>query len=256
MTKLGKVAVKALFDRLKSSLDVDAGLIRDLAQDRMSNEYQSIFSMDQPLVSVCVGTYNRAELLTNRCIPSILDQTYQNLEVLVVGDACSDDTADRIAAIGDPRLRFVNLPQRGQYPENPRLRWMVAGTQSVNHALRLARGAFITHLDDDDEYLPNRIEALVRFAQDRRLDLIWHPFLAERVDGTWYERECGEFQMGGITTSSSFYHRWFSRIEWNPRAYRWREPGDWNRFRKFKYLGVNAERYPEYLLKHYKERQQ
>ena len=70
----------------------------------------------------------------------------------MVGDCCTDDTAERISHIRDDRLRFVNLSERGRYPEEPYLRWMVAGTVPFNHALSLTRGQFVTHLDDDDEY--------------------------------------------------------------------------------------------------------
>lgn len=251
-----KTIIKEWFDLIRCWIDVDPRLREQFYRDRKTEGYQSVFHRPEPLVSVCVGTYNRAELLTERCLPSILNQNYRNLEVVVVGDACTDDTANRVARIDDPRLRFVNLPQRGRYPANPRLRWMVAGTSSINHALTLARGDFITHLDDDDEYMPTRIEKLVNFAQRSRLDLVWHPFLAEDGNGTWHERPCLTFQMGGVTTSSSFYHQWFRNVPWDPLAYRLREPGDWNRFRKLKYVGVNAQRYPEILLKHFKEHSQ
>ena len=82
-----------------------------------------------------MATFNRAPLLLSRCLPSILKQTYGNIEVIVVGDACTDATAELIHEIPDRRLRFLNLPQRGHYPTDPNLRWMVAGTQSVNTAL-------------------------------------------------------------------------------------------------------------------------
>src|SRR5262249_7768435 len=105
----------------------------------------------RPLVSVCVATYNRVDLLTERCLPSILGQTYDCLDVVVMGDGCTDGTADRVDRIGDPRVRFVNQPA-GRYPDDPTRRWMVAGTPALNRGLDLARGDFVTHLDDDDEY--------------------------------------------------------------------------------------------------------
>jgi hypothetical protein len=46
------------------------------------------------------------------------------------------------------------------------------------------------------------------------------------------------------------------QIGWDPLAYRYGEPGDWNRFRKLKYLGARAERHDGALLKHYRERNQ
>ncbi len=55
--------------------------------------------------------------------------------MLIVGDHCTDDTAERIAALGDPRIRFINLPARGVYPAEPFARWCVAGAAPMNHAL-------------------------------------------------------------------------------------------------------------------------
>src|SRR4051794_27218462 len=153
----------------------------------------------------------------------------------------------------DQRIVFVNLPERGNYPEQPMLRWMVAGSAAMNAALRLAKGDFITHLDDDDEFPQDRIARLVNFIKETRADLVWHPVWYERPNGTWGLRQCMRFACGGVTTSSVFYHKWFRRIEWDLQAYRYYEPGDWNRFRKIRFLGARLQRYPEALLKHYKQ---
>jgi glycosyltransferase involved in cell wall biosynthesis len=231
-------------------------LRRALAQARRSDAYQEAFQAAQPLVSVCVGTYNRAELLTRRCLPSILAQDYPAFEVIVVGDACSDDTAARVAALADRRIHWVNLPQRGRYPAEPDLRHMVAGTATVNHALRLARGAFVTHLDDDDEYLPGRLSALVGLAQAARAEFVWHPFWYQDggANGTeWVRRDVPVLRRGTVSTGAIFYHSWWRRIPWDPRAYWYREPGDWHRIGKFLRLGCRVARHPEPWLRHYTE---
>lgn len=243
-------------DALRCSLDIDPTLIREFEEARLSEEYNRVYTEDCPKVSVCVATYNRGSLLIDRCLASIRAQDYKNLEIIVVGDACSDDTADRIAAIGDDRIRFVNLPERGRYPENPTLRWMVAGTAPINVALEMATGSFITHLDDDDEYSPDRIRLLVEFMQDKRADLVWHPFERQYNNWWWSINEAKEFEAGRVTTSSIFYHKWFSNIPWDINAYRYYEPGDWNRLRKIRYLGANLARHPGYLLRHYREQNQ
>ena len=235
--------------------DVPRQLVQEFRQERRSSEYRSSFRKVDPLVSVCVGTYNRADLLTQRCLPSILGQTYSNLEVIVIGDACTDETPQRVASIEDDRIRFENLPVRGDYPAEPELRWMVAGTATVNRALALAAGDFITHLDDDDEYVPARIESLLGFMQERQLDLVWHPFDIQSADGSWSVRKADRFEFEQITTSSVFYHRWLARVPWDALAYRYGEPGDWNRFRRFRRLGVRSARFPGVLLRHYGERQ-
>lgn len=243
-------------DALRCKLDLDDALLDEFQSTRRSPSYQSVFDNERPLVSVCVATYNRAELVTDRCIRSILEQDYGNLEVIVVGDCCTDATAELISGLADSRLRFINLPERGRYPEEREWRWMVAGTVPMNHALSLVRGDFVAHLDDDDRYAPDRIGKLVRFAQQQRADLVWHPFWQQTPSGGWVLNPSDRLIHGQVTTSVLFYHRWFARIPWDINAYKYREPGDYNRLRKIKYLGAHGHRFPEPLAWHYRERAQ
>lgn len=241
---------------IRSHFDVGPRVRRLFGEARETPEYQGAYEKRDPLVSVCVATYNRAELLVSRSLPSLLSQTYPNLQIVVVGDGCTDDTAERVASLSDRRIFFVNLPKRGDYPDDPHLRWMVAGTAALNHALSLAKGDFITHLDDDDEHSADRIETLIRIIQDARADLVFHPFEVETVSGEWQLNRASAFDLGQVTTSSVLYHRWFRRLGWDPFAHRYGEPGDWNRFRKFNYLGARVARHDGPLLKHYRERNQ
>ena len=258
LRRLGRMAsrldeMELELDMLRSNIELGSDAYATFQTERQSAKYQAVFDEATPLVTVCVATFNRSKLLTERCIPSILNQTYRNIELIVVGDCCVDDTAERVARIEDSRLSFINLPQRGHYPEDPYRRWMVAGTTPINHALSLAKGSFISHLDDDDSFLPERIEKLVTFAQAQRADVIIHPFLAETSDGAWVLAKAENFKRNEITTSSLFYHRWFASIGWSLDAHLLAEPGDWNRLRKFKYLGAKYAFYPEPLLQHFRE---
>jgi len=236
-------------DILKSRMEVDAALIAEFQEWKASHTLSV-----RPLVSVCVATYNRAQLLAERCLPSVLGQSYEHLEVVVVGDGCTDETARRVAAIRDPRLRFLNLEHRRDYPADPLRRWMVAGTPALNKALARSRGELITHLDDDDEYLPQRLEKLVGFIRDEACDLVWHPFWYEDHEGRWLLNDAGEFAFAHVTTSSVVYRSWFKKIPWDPEAHLLMEPGDWNRFRRLRFVGPVCRRFPEPLLRHYRER--
>lgn len=233
-------------DMLKSSLDVPRELVEEFFEWKARSPVP-----EHPLVSVAVATYNRAEVLTERCIPSVLGQSYENLELIVVGDHCTDDTEEAVARIDDPRIKFVNLPEKSIYPEDPRRRWMVAGTPPTNKAFSMAQGDYITQLDDDDEYLPERLEKLVTFAGENECDFVWHPY--------WVEDESGErlvkaksFSYGQVTNASAFYRSWFKKIEADINSHRLMEPGDWNRFRKIKYINPVCMRYPEPLLKYHR----
>lgn len=238
-------------DSFKSSLEVPEALVDEFCDWRAKTPIP-----DRPLVSVIVATYNRSRLLTERCIPSVLNQAYENLELVVVGDGCTDETEEAVTRIRDPRLRFVNLPERGVYPTDPEQRWMVAGTPAMNKGLAMATGDYITHLDDDDEYLPDRLQKLVRFATQNGCDLVWHPFFWENADGDWKINEAFKLTFSQVTTSSVLYRSWFKRIHWDNRSNRIMEPGDWNRLRRIKYIGPTSMRYSEPLLRHYRERNQ
>ena len=238
------------FDILSSSLEVPREFVEEFSEWKKRNPVP-----ERPLITVAVATYNRARLLAERCIPSILGQTYDNLELIVVGDNCTDETEELLGRIKDPRLKFVNLSTRGSYPEDPVRRWMVAGTPAMNRALEMSRGHFITHLDDDDEYVPDRLEKLVAFASENGYDFVWHPYWWENTKGEWRLNEAPDFAYSRVTTSSIFYASWFKKIHWDIDAHRLQEPGDWNRLRKFKYVGPVTGRYPEPLLNHYRQRQ-
>lgn len=241
---------------MRSARDLGLYAPMQFRRARKAAEYRAVYDKPDPLVSILIATYNRAQLLRERSLRSAMAQTHRNIEIIVVGDACTDETAEVMAQVTDPRVRFVNLAQRGNYPDDPEMRWMVAGTVPLNHALSIARGDFITHLDDDDEHAPDRIEQLLAHIRQSRADLLFHPFRFETDECDWQINEAASFAYGRVTTSSIFYHSWFRQLRWDPLAYRYREPGDWNRLRKIAYLGAQTIRHPAVLLSHYRQRNQ
>jgi hypothetical protein len=88
----------------------------------------------------------------------------------------TDDTANRIAALGDSRIRFLNLPFRSAYPEGPTDRWLVSGVMPYDRAVELCRGGVGASLDDDDEFLPGHIEVLLELALERRAEFVYMSF--------------------------------------------------------------------------------
>jgi len=79
-----------------------------LARIRASEGWRCAYAEPEPLVTVRIATKDRAELLVERALASVRRQTYSRWEAVVVGSACSDDTEERIAALGDSRIRFHN----------------------------------------------------------------------------------------------------------------------------------------------------
>jgi glycosyltransferase involved in cell wall biosynthesis len=104
-----------------------------------------------PDVSVVIPTCNRPELAT-RAVAGALAQTHGNLEVVVVIDGPDEPTAQALAEIGDERLRVIALPERGKAPN------------ARNVGARHARGRWTALLDDDDEWLPAKIDTQLRLA--------------------------------------------------------------------------------------------
>lgn len=100
-----------------------------------------------PLVSVITITYNRADLI-HRCIESIQKQTYQNYEHIIVDGNSEDDTENVVKGYNDPHIRYIKLHTKGPQVQ------MKAGSS-------VAKGKYVTFLDDDDEYLPHKLEKQV-----------------------------------------------------------------------------------------------
>jgi glycosyltransferase involved in cell wall biosynthesis len=240
----------------RSRNDIPAELILQFEHEKESPTFLSTYTLDEPLVSVCTGTYNRSKLLAERAIDSLINQTYKNIEIVVVGDGCTDNTQDVLASFGDSRIKFINLEERGAYPPDGLRRWMVAGTTAVNKALELAQGDFICHCDDDDRFDPQRIEKLVNVMREQSPHFIYHPFHYQQYSGDWAINKATRLELGYVTTSSMFYHRWFKQIPWDIEAWRYNEPGDWNRIRKIRYIGAKMLRYNEPLIWHYREQNQ
>ena len=100
-----------------------------------------------PKVSVIIPTHNRAALLP-RAVKSALSQTLEDIEVIIIDDASTDDTRQIIAAFHDPRVRCI------RHEMNQHL------ATTRNTGIANARGEYVALLDDDDELLPNALEEL------------------------------------------------------------------------------------------------
>ncbi len=118
---------------------------------------------EAPIVSVVIATYNRPAALRH-AIQSVIDNAFTDWELIVVGDACTDDTAACVAAFNDSRIRFVNLPVRCGYQSGPN-----------NHGVELARGRYVAFLNHDDLYLPDHLAMCVAELDASGADFVWVP---------------------------------------------------------------------------------
>lgn len=136
---------------------------------------------ENPLVSVYVPTYNRGEVLIERAVSTVLNQTYRHFEFIIVGDHCTDNTEELVSKIDDSRIRFYNLPERTyRYPETIENHWLAGPVIAANKALELVRGKWIARIDDDDTWTPDHIESLLRFAQEGQYELVSGQLIEER----------------------------------------------------------------------------
>ncbi len=103
-----------------------------------------------PRVSVVIPTYNQEQYISV-ALESVLNQTYQDFEIVIVNDASSDHTLDQILKFNDSRIRLFNLPHnQGE-------------SAATNHGIAQARGELIAILHSDDVYVPEKLEKQVNF---------------------------------------------------------------------------------------------
>jgi glycosyltransferase involved in cell wall biosynthesis len=190
-----------------------------------------------PLVSVVIPTWNRGELLAARTIPSVLTQTYPQLEIVIVGDCCTDNTAQLLASLKDPRIHFLNLPERGQYPSGKKALWQVAGSVPKNKGLDLCRGNWIAPLDDDDVFTPDHIESLLGYAQMNDLELVYGKMRIEETTGRWKEKGLVNQQMS-IQNSTMLFRSYLKLFRSDINAWRYGLTGDYQRTIRYRETGV------------------
>ena len=102
-----------------------------------------------PAVTVVIPTYNYGRFI-GEAIRSVLTQTFQDFEIIVVDDGSTDDTPAVVATFDDSRLRFIRIENSGQ-------------SVAINTGLDAAQGEFIAILDADDRWRPAKLERQVAF---------------------------------------------------------------------------------------------
>ena len=153
-----------------------------------------------PRVSVIIATYNYSAVL-RYAIQTVLWQTFTDWELIVVGDCCTDDSAEVVQSFGDARIRWLNLAEN-------------SGSKSLpqNAGLKIAQANLMAYLAHDDLWHPRHLETLVRAMEASPADLVYSvavyvppPGQNERhLSGVFPE---GEFRAGSALVHSSVLHR-------------------------------------------------
>jgi glycosyltransferase involved in cell wall biosynthesis len=100
--------------------------------------------LNKPTVSVVIPTYNRKAALA-RAIKTVVAQSYEDWELIVVDDASTDGPEEVVRTLGDGRMVYVRHPQN------------CGGGAARNTGIRLARGKYVAFLDSDDEWFPEKL---------------------------------------------------------------------------------------------------
>ncbi|MBC7388154.1 MAG: glycosyltransferase family 2 protein [Opitutaceae bacterium] len=133
-----------------------------------------------PLVSIVLTSYNQNKLL-KRAFESLQEQTYKNIEIIIVDDYSTDGSREWIKLISEAypeKVKYFLQPVNVGIPKNK------------NTGFRMANGVFITYLDGDDTYYPNKIEKEVeRFLIEPSMDVVYSNFDIREYNGqlikTW-----------------------------------------------------------------------
>lgn len=141
--------------------------------------------MGEILISVVIPTYSRNNTL-KRAIGSVLCQTYENIEVIVVDDNPADSewrssTASIIQEYTDPRLKYIQNERN------------MGGGLTRNEGIKASKGEYIAFLDDDDEFLPERLEKQLNVFLERNNDKLalvycYAKFINKKGTSTYSDR--------------------------------------------------------------------
>jgi cellulose synthase/poly-beta-1,6-N-acetylglucosamine synthase-like glycosyltransferase len=241
--------VHGRLDRIETEAHRAAGVARHIFDEEVANrrrlqalraseDYELAFTEAEPLVSFLIPTYTSYETLRDVALPSILGQTYSNLEVIVVGDCAPPETEQAIASIGDPRVTYFNRGMRGPYPEDPSRRWYVVGTPPYNEALTRARGRWIAGLGDDDAVRPTHTEHLLAAARENRYEQCYGQQLVNFSEGD--PMTLGEFppSLGEWGLQAAIFHSGLRFFESELSDAIVEEPNDWSMCRRMMRAGV------------------
>ncbi len=230
--------------------------LRAVADHRVLHAAGDPWLEPEPLVTVRIPTWKGHERLVSRTIPSILEGTYANVEVLV----CSDgpDPAARAAvealAARDARVRYLELPERPNHPSQPWSFWETTGLRAANRALDDARGRFVAPLDHDDEFTATHIADLLARGREQRADLVHAQALCEQRSGPPQLVGGQPLAHGHVCHGAVLYSDRLAHMRYDTACWLLEEPGDWNMWRRMRELGARTIYLDRVVLLHTAER--
>lgn len=111
------------------------------------------------MISIIIPTFNRARTI-ERSILSILDQTYQDFEIIIVDDNSQDETEAIVRGINDKRIKYIKHERN------------LGANAARNTGIRAAKGEFIAFQDSDDKWHDNKLEIQLKALKDHNSDIV------------------------------------------------------------------------------------
>lgn len=145
------------------------------------------------MVSVIVTAYN-VEAWIEEALHSVFNQSFPEIEVIVVEDCSTDNTRDVLAGIADPRLRVLYNREN------------IGAGASRRRGIEAARGEYILLLDGDDWLAEDYIEELYAKAVAYEADIVSGGITVRREDGTWEAHSCGDAVVEGDDKMERFWN--------------------------------------------------
>ena len=192
-------------------------------------------SSEKPLISVYTPTYNRSQLLKERAIKSVLKQTYENFEYIIVSDGSTDNTKEVVESINDPRIRFYEIERKRPHHNYDSERdWYIGGSYAANFALDKVKGEWIARIDDDDIWTDDHLEKLLNFAMEGNYEFVSSKYVYQKnkelhlfngiyiLSPYFYPKRKGinidSSKIGGHSTW--FYRGYLKTMKYNTKAYK------------------------------------
>lgn len=151
-------------------------------------------NITKPLVSVIITTCNRRPIL-QRALESVFQQTYKNIEIIVIDDCSTDDTEDFCKR--QPVIYHKIGESKG-------------GNHARNEGIRLSKGIWMAFLDDDDWWLPEKIEKCLRVAQVHPDTVVYNLRGFARKNQNWITYESYKAEMTGDISIKALYNGGFT----------------------------------------------
>lgn len=121
------------------------------------------------MISVIIPTYNRAKTIM-RSINSVLNQTYNDIEVLIIDDGSTDETKDVIKNIDDDRIRYIKQENSG-------------ACVARNHGISIAKGEYIAFHDSDDEWHLDKLEKQLKIMEKNNASIVCCKMIGAKRNG-------------------------------------------------------------------------